>query len=161
MNIFSFVAAASNSGKTTLIEKIVRLLKTRELRVAVIKHASKGFDLQPELRGYLNSGADTVIVAGDNKVAMIRTIEDQPSLEEMRKIIGDVDIVLYEGFKPTAVNKIEVFRHGISGKRPLCMDDASYLAIVSDTRFDVAIPQFDLNDEKGVAGFIMDRIGNG
>ena len=45
MRIFSFVAASSNSGKTTLIEKVVKILTARGLRVAVIKHASKGFDL--------------------------------------------------------------------------------------------------------------------
>ena len=43
MKTISFIAASSNSGKTTLIEKIVPILKKRGLRVAVIKHASKGF----------------------------------------------------------------------------------------------------------------------
>jgi molybdopterin-guanine dinucleotide biosynthesis adapter protein len=157
--VFSFVAAASNSGKTTVIEKVVRVLKKKELRVAVVKHASKGFDLQPDVSWYLNAGADTVIAAGKDKVELVRAIEAPPSLEELLKDIGRVDVILYEGFKHAAVNKIEVFRYGVSGTRPLCLDDASYLAIVSDMRFETEIPQFDVNDEKGVAEFILDRIG--
>jgi molybdopterin-guanine dinucleotide biosynthesis protein B len=158
MNLFSFVAAASNSGKTTLIEKIVPLLKKRGLRVAVIKHASKGFDLgHPELDCYLRSGAEAVIVVSHHNVAMIKKIEEPPSIEEMRKDIGEVDITIHEGFKADARNKIEVFRSGISGTRPLCLDDPSFIALATDTKFDLAVPQFDLNDAKSIAMFIMEK----
>ncbi len=67
-------------------------------------------------------------------------IEHEPSPEELERLAGDVDIVIYEGFKKNAKNKIEVFRHGVSGERPLCMDDPSYLALVSDRPFTVSIP---------------------
>lgn len=156
MNVFSFVAAASNSGKTTLIEKIVPILKARGLRVAVIKHASKGFDLQvPEVDEYLKSGAESVIIVGHRDVALIKNVGEMPSMDDMQKDIGEVDIILYEGFKEDARNKIEVFRFGVSGIRPLCMDDLSYIALVTDKKYDVTIPQFDLHDADGVATFMV------
>src|SRR5512139_3160 len=156
--VVSFVAAASNSGKTTLIEKVVPILKARGLRVAVIKHASKGFDLQlPEVDGYLKSGADSVIIVGHRDVALIKNVGEMPSMDDMQKDIGEVDIILYEGFKEDARKKIEVFRFGVSGIRTLCMDDLSYIALVTDKKYDVAIPQFDLHDADGVATFMMEQ----
>ena len=70
MRVVSFVAASSNSGKTTLIEKIVRMLKARGLRVAVIKHASAGFELDKQGKDswrFQEAGADTVVLVGPGK----------------------------------------------------------------------------------------------
>jgi molybdopterin-guanine dinucleotide biosynthesis protein MobB len=161
MQVISFVAATSNSGKTTLIEKIVRILKLRGLRVAVIKHASAGFGL--DLRGkdswrFQEAGADAVVLVGPDKIALMRKLEHELSSRELAKLVSDADIVIQEGFKKEAKNKIEVFRHGVSGERPLCMDDASYLALVSDRPFDVKIPRFDLNDAEGVVEFIVSTV---
>ena len=157
MKIFSFVAAASNSGKTTLIEKVVCILKERGLRVAVVKHASKGFELDRPGKDswrFREAGADAVVLAGPGRTALQRSTDRDPSLEELAALAGDVDLVLVEGFKKDAVNRIEVFRSGVSGPRPLCTEDRSFLALVSDERFDAGIPWFDLNDARGVADFI-------
>jgi hypothetical protein len=37
------------------------------------------------------------------------------------------------------------------------MDDASYLALVSDKPYNVPIPRFDLNDASGVAEFLVNK----
>jgi molybdopterin-guanine dinucleotide biosynthesis protein MobB len=159
MIVVSFVAASSNSGKTTLIEKIVPLLKTRGLRVAVIKHASGGFELDipgKDSWRFQQAGADAVILAGPQKIALMKKIEHGPSYDELEQLAGDVDIVLYEGFKEGAKNKIEVFRQGVSGEYPLSLNDPSYLALVSDRPFiRAAIQQFAINDAIGVANFIV------
>ena len=160
--VVSFVAAASNSGKTTLIEKVVRILKSRGLRVAVIKHASAGFDLDKPGKDswrFQQAGADAVVLVGPERMALIKKIEREPAPREIEKMVPDADIIIHEGFKKTAVNRIEVFRKGISGDLPLCMDDASYLALVSDKPYDVTIPWFDLNDANGVAEFLVNNIG--
>ena len=159
--IISFVAAASNSGKTTLIEKIVKILKARGLRVAVVKHASAGFDLDKPGKDswrFQQAGADSVILVGPEKVALMKKVEVGPSPEELQSLAGDVDLVLLEGFKKSAKNRIEVFRAGVSGDKPLCMDDPSFLALVSDRPFTVSIPQFDINDANGVAEFIVQKM---
>ncbi len=164
MRIFSFVAASSNSGKTTLIEKVVKILTARGLRVAVIKHASKGFDLdQPgkDSWRFQQAGAHTVILLGPDRMALIKKLDETPSLDDLDLLAADVDIVIHEGFKKAGTNRIEVFRRGASGDRPLCLDDGSYsyIALVSDQPFSVAIPRFDLNDAEGVADFIVQKTG--
>ena len=156
--VFSFVAASSNSGKTTLIEKVVRILKGRGLRVAVIKHTTAGFDLDKPGKDswrFQQAGADTVILSGPGRIALMQKIEHEPTLDELARLAGDVEIVITEGFKKNAMNKIEVFRQGISGEHPLSQNDPSYLALVSDKPFAVSIPCFDLNDAAGVADLIV------
>jgi molybdopterin-guanine dinucleotide biosynthesis adapter protein len=155
--IVSFVAACSNSGKTTLIEKIIPLLKARGLRVAVVKHAHAGFEIDRPGKDswrFREAGADAVMVIGPDKLALTKTLTAEP-LAELELLVRDVDIVIQEGFKKTAKNKIEVFRTGISGEQPLCMTDPSILALVSDAPFATAIPRFDINDPRGITGYLI------
>jgi molybdopterin-guanine dinucleotide biosynthesis protein MobB len=161
MKIVSFVAATSNSGKTTIIEKVVRILKERGLRVAVIKHASKGFDLDRPGKDswrFREAGADSVVLVGPDSVALMKKTERQPSPGELEQLAGAVDIVIREGFKNDAPNRIEVFRSSVSREQPLCATDRSFLALVSDRPFDVAIPRFDWNDAAAVADFIATKL---
>jgi len=161
MRDISFIAASSNSGKTTLIEKVVKILKARGLRVAAIKHASAGFDLDTPGKDtwrFRQAGADTVILMGPDQLALMKNIDQELSAEELERMAGDVDIIIREGFKKNAKNKIEVFRHGVSGDRPLCMDDTSFLALVRDRVVNVSLPQYDINDAEGVAEFILTSI---
>jgi molybdopterin-guanine dinucleotide biosynthesis adapter protein len=158
MRVVSFVAASSNSGKTTLIEKLVGILKARGLRVTVVKHASKGFELDKPGKDswrFRQAGADAVVLVGPDSMALLKNISREPSPEELALVSGDADIVIQEGFKHSAVNRIEVFRSGVSADRPLCLSDPSFLALVSDRPFEVTIPRFDLNDVEGVAEFVM------
>lgn len=161
MKVVSFVAAASNSGKTTLIEKVVAILKARGMRVAVIKHASEGFDLDRPGKDswrFQRAGADAVVLAGPETTAVLKRTGHEPSIEELLPMAGDADIVIIEGFKERARNKIEVFRSGVSGHSPLCITDPSILALVSNCSFDVAVPWFDQNDPAGVATFILEKV---
>jgi molybdopterin-guanine dinucleotide biosynthesis protein B len=158
MKAVSFVAASSNSGKTTLIEQVVRILKARGLRVAVVKHASAGFDLDKPGKDswrFQQAGADTVVLVGPDTMAFMKKIIREPTPEELVQIAGDVDIVIHEGFKLSAKNRIEIFRHGISGNRPLSLDDPSFLALVSDQPVETTVTRFDWNDAAGVADFIV------
>lgn len=157
MKIVSFVAAMSNSGKTTIIEKVVRILKERGLRVAVIKHASKGFELDRPGKDswrFREAGADAVVLVGPDSVAVMKRIATQPTLEGLEPLVKDADIVIREGFKQEGPNRIEVFRSGVSGNQPLCVNDRSIIALVSSAPLSVAVPRFDWNDAASVADFI-------
>jgi molybdopterin-guanine dinucleotide biosynthesis protein B len=159
--VVSFVAASSRSGKTTLIEKVVRILKARGMRVAVVKHASKGFDLDRPGKDswrFEQAGADAVVLVGPDRMACIKTITQEPTPRDLVQAAGDVDIVICEGFKKAGMNRIEVFRSGVSGEFPLALHDGSFLALVSDAPFEVTIPRFDLNDADGIAEFIISRV---
>ena len=161
MKTVSFIAAASNSGKTTIIEKVVRILKERGMRVAVVKHASKGFELDRPGKDswrFREAGADTVVLVGPDRLAFTRSIDREPSMQEIEEIVGNVDIVIREGFKRDSMNKIEVFRSGVSGAQPLCVTDPSIKALVSSTPVGVSIPRFDWNDAAAVADFITAKL---
>jgi len=161
MKTISFVAASSNSGKTTLIEKIVPILKKRGLRVAVIKHASKGFSIDHSGKDswrFREAGADAVMLVGPDEMALMKKMTREPGIAELEPMMRDIDIILREGFKKNEGARIEVFRSGVSGEQPLCMTDRSFLALVSDMPISVAIPRFDLNDAAAVADFIATKL---
>ena len=161
MYTVSFIAASSNSGKTTLIEKVVHILKGRGLRVAVIKHAAKGFDIDRPGKDswrFREAGADAVMLVGPDSMALMKKISREPALDEFETILHDIDVVIREGFKKDGGNRIEVFRSGVSGEQPLCMTDTSFIALVSDAPFSIAIPRFDLNDAAAVASFIIAKL---
>lgn len=162
MKTVSFVAASSNSGKTTLIEKIVRILKARGLRVAVVKHASKGFELDREGKDswkFRQAGADAVVLLGPDQVAAIRKMDRQLDDRAIEQLIGDADIVIREGFKTAGGARIEVFRSGVSAERPLCMTDPAFLAVASDQLVHAGIPWFSLDDAEGIASFLAAKFG--
>ncbi len=157
MKTVSFIAVSSGSGKTTLIEKIVPLLKQHGLRVAVVKHASKGFDLDRPGKDswrFREAGADAVVLVGPDSLALLRSSDREPALPELEEMTGQVDVLIFEGFKGRGTNRIEVFRSGASESAPLCMTDRSIIALVSDSPLDTTIPRFDINDARGVAEFI-------
>ena len=161
MKTVSFVAASSNSGKTTLIEKVVRILKERGMRVAVIKHASKGFDIDRPGKDswrFREAGADAVMLVGPDSMALMKKMPRKRYFAELVAMVNDFDVVIGEGFKTDKGNRIEVFRSGVSGEQPLCMKDQSFLALVSDVPVSVAIPRFDLNDAAAVADFITAKL---
>jgi molybdopterin-guanine dinucleotide biosynthesis protein B len=161
MKVVSFVAVSSNSGKTTLIEKIVRILKGRGLRVAVIKHASKGFEIDRPGKDswrFQQAGADAVLLIGPDRMALMKRWDREPAPSDLEELVGDADVVIREGFKGSAGNRIEVYRSGVSEDRPLCMGDPTLRAIVSDQRIDGGIPWFHLDDARGVSDFIIAQL---
>ncbi|MGK0554706.1 molybdopterin-guanine dinucleotide biosynthesis protein B [Macrococcus capreoli] len=114
------VVGYKKSGKTTTMNQLIRLLKAKGLRVAVIKHhgdkSGNEIDI-PQSRDhitYLNSGADESIVQGYQYMhKLIRQIDDEPivNLEQIihHEITTQPDIVLIEGYKQANYDKIVLF----------------------------------------------------
>jgi molybdopterin-guanine dinucleotide biosynthesis protein B len=102
----------SGTGKTTLIEAAVRELKKRGYRVAVIKHAHHGFEIdQPgkDTWRFAQAGSDIVLVSSPERMAIIERVSEERWLPQHLALIGDkVDIVLVEGYKWASKVKIEV-----------------------------------------------------
>lgn len=151
------IVGKSDSGKTTLIEKLVPELNSRGYRIATVKHDIHGFEVDREGKDswrHKQAGAHTVVISSPNKVALIRDVEKDLSLEEIReKLIQDVDLIISEGYKKDVQPKIEVFRKE-KHKKLLCTEEDNFVAIVSSQKFDVGVPCFGLEDMKGVADFI-------
>jgi len=151
------IVGKSDSGKTTLIEKFVPELTRRGYRVATVKHDVHGFEVDREGKDswrHKQAGAHTVVISSSKKVALIRDVEKDLTLEEIReKLIQDVDLILSEGYKKDVQPKIEIFRKE-KHKELLCTKEDNLIAIVSDKKFKVGVSCFFLDDIKGVADFI-------
>jgi molybdopterin-guanine dinucleotide biosynthesis protein MobB len=110
------IVGRSNSGKTTLLEKLISELKQRGYRVAAVKHhyhAGFTFDVPgKDSYRFAQAGADHVAVAGPDRVVHVRRWEREPSLAEVVADIRDVDLILTEGYKRERAPKIEVWRRG-------------------------------------------------
>jgi len=151
------IVGKSDSGKTTLIEKLLPELVRRGYRVATVKHDVHGFEVDREGKDswrHKKAGAHTVIISSPQKVALIRDVEKDFTLEELRtKFVQDVDLILSEGYKKDIQAKIEVFRQE-KHKELLCTKEDNLVAIVSDKTFQVGVPCFGLEDMKGLSDFI-------
>ena len=151
------IVGKSDSGKTTLIEKLVPELTRRGYRIATVKHDVHGFEVDREGKDswrHKQAGAHTVVISSPKKVALIRDVEKDLTLEEIReKLIQDVDLILSEGYKKDVQPKIEIFRKE-KHKELLCTKDDNLVAIVSDKKFRVGVSCFFLDDIRGVADFI-------
>lgn len=152
--------AKSNTGKTTLLEQVIRELKNRGYKVGVIKHDAHRFDIDhPGKDSYrlTAAGADTMLITSPEKLALVKKHELSPPLEELiAAYFTDVDIVLTEGFKMSSLPKIEVHRQERSPTL-LCRGehhDPMLVAVASDEGLDLDVPVLDLNDIKGVTDFV-------
>jgi molybdopterin-guanine dinucleotide biosynthesis protein B len=146
----------SESGKTTLIERLIPELKRRGYRIGIVKHAHHGFDMDREGKDsyrHRKAGADTVMIASPGQIAMIKDVPGE-SLDNLMSYFDDVDLLITEGFKSDHAPKIEIFR-AERHQHPACLEDDTLLAMVSDTPLDVAIPRFATDDIQGIIDFIV------
>ena len=154
------IVGKSNSGKTTLIEKLIPELTKRGYRVATIKHNVHGFNIDHEGKDswrHKKAGAYTTVLACPTRVALIEDIESDYSLDEIRdKYIKRADIILAEGYKGNPFPKIEVFRSELK-RELLCGKEDNLLAVAADVKLDVGVPCFDINDVKGIADLIENK----
>lgn len=154
------IVGKTNSGKTTLMEKIIPELKTRGYKVGTIKHDVHGFEIDYEGKDtyrHFQVGADTVVIASSKKMALIKRLNEPLSLDELvEKFFPDVDIIITEGYKTQDKPKIEVFRSAIHDQ-PLCTDADNRIALVSDKRLEINVPQFNLDGINGLVDFIEER----
>ena len=156
--VISFVGN-SGVGKTTLLEKLIAILKARGYRVAAIKHDVHEFEVDypgKDSWRLTRAGSDIVLISSADKLALIESPEAERTLEELVAMVDDrVDIVLTEGYRGASAMKIEVSRAAHSHQITARLDDL--LAIVTDATFDYRVPQFDLDDAAGVADFLEKR----
>ncbi|MEK7353838.1 MAG: molybdopterin-guanine dinucleotide biosynthesis protein B, partial [Chloroflexota bacterium] len=117
---FVSIVGKSDVGKTTFLEKLIRELKGRGYRVAVIKHDCHGFDIDhpgKDTWRMAEAGSDVVVISSPNKMAMIKRTDHELSLDELEaRIMGGVDIILTEGYKHGDKPKIEISRKAVGNQ---------------------------------------------
>ena len=158
-------AAYSGTGKTTLLKNIIPLLKNKNYKVGIIKHAHHAFDVDQkgkdsyELR---KAGASHMLITSNQRWALMveNTINKEPNVDEYIKKFDheDLDLILVEGFKAQDIPKIELHRP-ILGHPLLCTNDKNIIAIAIDSKLneDINIPILDLNNYKMIVEFIINN----
>lgn len=160
------LVARSGTGKTTLLVKLIEELTRRGWTVGALKHDAHRFEIDHEGKDswkMARAGAALTAISSPDKTALIRRHELEPDLEQLiEPFIGQVDILLTEGFKRSSLPKIEAHRQSL-GQPLLCrgeFDDPALIAVASDAALDLDVPCFDLNSPAGVTGFIEERFLN-
>jgi molybdopterin-guanine dinucleotide biosynthesis protein MobB len=155
------IVGSSNSGKTTLIERLIPEFVKRGYRVATIKHHAK--DFQIDHRGkdswrHKEAGAHAVVISSPQKVALVEDVSHDHSPEELAaRFIQGVDIIIAEGFKRAKQPKVEVFRKGVH-PHPLAPELENVIAVASDEPLTLDIPCLSLNDISGIADAIEKQV---
>jgi molybdopterin-guanine dinucleotide biosynthesis protein B len=152
------LVGTSGTGKTTFLEKLISELKKRNLRVGTVKHDVHGFEIDrpgKDTWRHAQAGADAVALSSPSKVALIRKVEEELSLDQVTELIGNVDIILVEGYKRSDKPKIEIHRRAHS--RELLCAPEELLAVVSDQEWNIGVPLFDLENASGVADMLVEK----
>jgi len=97
-----------------------------------------------------------VVISSPDKVAMIKKPEQEMTLDQIKEMVQyGVDIVISEGYKFDDKPKIEVFRSEVSDK--ILSDEKDLVALVTDRRFDIEVPQFSFDDADGIIELIIEK----
>jgi molybdopterin-guanine dinucleotide biosynthesis adapter protein len=164
MKVIGF-AGFSGSGKTTLIEALIPALKSRGLRVSVVKHAHHKFDIDhagKDTHRHREAGAFEVVVASNQRLALLREFEQAAKMSVhhlIAELYDGVDWVLVEGFKTSDLLKIEVWRES-TGKPALYDEDHYVVAVATDSpepvRAKTQRPILPLGNPEAVAQWLVD-----
>jgi molybdopterin-guanine dinucleotide biosynthesis protein B len=149
------VVGKSGVGKTTALERIIRELKRRGHRVGTVKHDTHGFDVDKPGKDswrHAQAGSDSVVISGPRKMVLIRQLDGEMGLDDIVGLMGDLDLVITEGYKRGDKPKIEVTRLE-RGTELLCQPD-ELIGIMTDYVVDLPVPRFALDDAAGVVDLL-------
>ncbi|MCK8115713.1 molybdopterin-guanine dinucleotide biosynthesis protein B [Anaerosoma tenue] len=151
------VVGKSDSGKTTLMERLIRALTERGYRVGSVKHHVHDFDIDVPGKDswrHAKAGAALTLVSSPSKLGMVRQMDHEASLDELLSLAHDVDILLTEGYRRAGEVRIEVSRRARSTE--LVCEASELFALVTDNpEIRVgSVPVFGLDDAAGLADLV-------
>lgn len=152
------IVGRSRSGKTTLIEKLIPVLKNKGYKIGTVKHSHHIFDFDKSGKDswrHKDAGAETVIIASPGKIAIVKN-DHEGTLDSLIDYFGDMDLVITEGYKGAHKPKIEVVR-AARHSDILLKGDRHLVAVVSDAILDIDLPIFGLEDLDDLANFIEEK----
>jgi len=155
--------ANSGTGKTTLVEQVIAGLVARGWTVGALKHDAHRFEIDKPGKDTWRmtaAGATLTAISSAEKSALIRQHQLEPTLDELlAPFVGSVDILITEGFKRSALPKIEVHRAEL--QQPLlcrgACDDPALVAVASNTALELDVPRLPLDTPEAVVDFIEAR----
>ena len=152
-----------NSGKTTLVERLVAEITGRGFSVSTVKHAHHAFDVDhpgKDSHRHRVAGAREVLLSSGRRWALMHELRDrdEPALEDLLAKLSPVDLVLIEGYKRDRHPKVEAFRPE-TGNSLIALEDETVTAIASSQPLTDERPVFDLNDVTAIADYILHEVG--
>lgn len=154
------ITGRSDSGKTTLLERLLPELKKRGLRVGTIKHHHGDLDFDSPGKDswrHKKAGADTSIISSPNQIGIVMDADHDHKPDELIPFLSRVDIILAEGYKEENLPKVEIFRPEVHDN-PLCLEDPNLIAVMTDSHLDTDVPIFAPDDVKGLADLLVKQV---
>lgn len=160
------VTGWKNSGKTTLVARLVEEFTRRGFGVSTVKHAHASFQIDHEgTDSYRHraAGARETAIVSPNRWALVHEVSSSgasPTLDTILNKLAPCDLVLVEGFKNTTIPKIECIRLASRDEAPVWTQNDSVVALATDHRIDdCPLPQIDIDDVSEIADHITQMTG--
>lgn len=155
------VVGYSNSGKTTLITRLIRDLTTRGFKIGAIKHAAHGFHMDRSGKDtwlHKQAGASMVAAASNNGYAVVKDVDEDPGPEVIAvRCMADADLVIVEGYKKLNLPKVETLGFGDCSE-PLFDGDQNLVATVGGCPANgSATPNFSFDEIRKLADLVEQR----
>jgi len=156
--IINLVAAQSETGKTTILENLLPVLKHRGLRVAALKGHLHHYDL--DLPGkdswrFTKAGAEVSGLTTPDSYILIGSSSSKSGNDAAAEMLRDMDLIIIEGNKKSKNPKIEVVRGALNREPLLPFNTIAVVTDCDDLNLDV--PVINLEDSTGLADFIINR----
>lgn len=158
-------AGYSESGKTTLLLKVIAYLKEKGFKIAALKHDGHDFEMDKEGKDTYRmkkAGADCIAISSGNKYAVIADSSYRLTFHElMEKVPQGMDIIIGEGFKDEDIPKILVYRKEIN-KPNLYNIEKNIVAVATDNfeEFKDVKNIFHINDYEKIGDFLINYMKN-
>jgi molybdopterin-guanine dinucleotide biosynthesis protein B len=153
----------SNSGKTTLISRVIERLTEQGYRVGALKHDAHRFEMDREGKDtwkYRQAGAKNIMISSSEQVAQIEQIEEPIPFTELIGRFRHVDLVLVEGYKRELTCKILVAR---TLEQAALATELQGIAAVATTLETKAFPEgtklYSLDDIDGITELVKELAG--
>lgn len=108
------IVGRHNSGKTTLIEKLISELVERGLDIGTVKHHHKpGFEFDVPGKDswrHRQAGASETVIASIDQIARVKTLEHELECSEIVSTMPGHDLVIVEGYRKSGLPTIEIMR---------------------------------------------------
>ena len=160
MKVFG-VTGWKNTGKTTLVAKLVTEISARGFTVSTIKRTHHNVDLDrpgTDSFAHRSAGAQEVMLASDLRYAIMKELDAAPKLADLIARMEPVDLVLIEGFKNEPHPKIECHRAGC--QVPLiASENATIKLIAANELLETDLPQVDQDHINEITDFVLDQVG--
>ena len=162
MKIFGIVGY-KNSGKTFIVQKLIKYFINKKLKVASIKHAHHNFEIdKPGTDSFLHrkSGSQEIIISSSKRWAKITELNNskEKNLRDLLKQLDKPDIVIIEGFKNENHFKFEIINKKNNGTKYLFPNLQNVIGIISDLEIDSSIKQFKTDEIEIIAEYILKKI---